>query len=556
MTGAELEKLKRIVLLQQKQIKDLTSRVDDLDGNAVQEPVEEVQEPITKSHGNKVENPTNLFRVFGIVGVILILLGMVYFYKYAVDQGWIGITGRIALGVIAAFIFIGIGFVLYSKEFIKYSQFLFAGGLGILYFTIFATYHFEDYRQALGMNLVLNTILLLTVMVGGLLIGLRLDQKNIVYWSLVLGFAAAFLSGISGKTLHILIYVLLVDIIIFIIAKIRGWYVGIPAQVLTYIAFAIWFVQGISSPTSLLAQTSQPLLITFLFLGFYYIIFTAISFVQASDHKEGECLAMSVINAVCLGGFGLGLINHFYPEFNGLWLMIVAGITLFVGFLSRNFNFEKIFDIHFLLTFVFIGIAVPVQFDNSVVTILWAIMSIGLTYAGIKAHHNALFFTGYFGYIIPLARVFFYDMWFLDDAERLIAVGVVLFGILIIQRIRKLATEQHLIGYTITGIVLFGVWGVREIVEIYNDEMALLMVSLFWAVYAIGLIIYGIMNHNKVFSRAGVIMFGIVIAKVVALDIGELPNIYRVVGLFFVGILALVGSFIFVRNKEKIKEYI
>ena len=227
---------------------------------------------------------------------------------------------------------------------------------------------------------------------------MRLDRRSIVYWSLGLGFLAAFLSGINGNTLHILIYVLLIDLIVLIIAKSKSWYMGIPAQILTYIAFIIWFFQGVYDPKSILGQTSMPMLMTFTFLGAYYVIFTLLSFIQASDFKEIECSALSVINTICLAGFGLGIINKYAPEANGIYLIIVAAIILFVGSLSRKLEFENIFDLHFLGTCILVAIAIPVQFDKTIVTVLWVLMTLGLAYSGLKIDHKRLFYVGYIGF--------------------------------------------------------------------------------------------------------------------------------------------------------------
>ena len=51
-------------------------------------------------------------------------------------------------------------------------------------------------------------------------------------------------------------------------------------------------------------------------------------------------------------------------------------------------------------------------------------------------------------------------------------------------------------------------------------------------------------------------MFGIVIVKILLIDLSALQNIMRVVALIVVGLLALIGSFVFVKNHEKLKKFI
>jgi uncharacterized membrane protein len=42
------------------------------------------------------------------IGVVTLVLGVAFFFKYAVDNQWIGETGRVALGVLAGLLLLGI----------------------------------------------------------------------------------------------------------------------------------------------------------------------------------------------------------------------------------------------------------------------------------------------------------------------------------------------------------------------------------------------------------------------------------------------------------------
>ncbi|MFP4424172.1 MAG: DUF2339 domain-containing protein [Candidatus Woesearchaeota archaeon] len=537
----------------EKEIKDLQKRVALLEGK--EDTSEETPTTTKKTIEKRQEDTWNfpqisLFKVFGGIGTVLILLAAVYFYQYAVDQGYIGITGRIVLGIL-----IGLGFLsggLYMKNQL-FSQLLEGVGLGLIYFTIFATYHFEHYRQALGMTLTLNTLLLLVVMVSGMIIGMRQDTRFVVYISLLMGYVAAFLAGIEGETLQILFFVLIINLVVLLIAKLKEWYIGIPAQVLSYIAFLTWYIHGTYSPEGIISQTSYPVLITFFFLFVFFGIFTLLSFIQASANKEEECIAISIINGIAIVSFGLGLIIQYYPDFNGLYMMACAAILLCIGALSKRFDFRHIFDIHFLMSIITIAIAIPVQFDKSIVTVLWVAMALGLAYGGILIKHERLFYTGYIGYIIPYLRGF-YDLQ-IDGFERFLSLSTVIIGLIILTRMR----DEKVLGkvYSIAGLFLFVIWMMVEILYLnIESDLQSLLISVVWALTAIGTITYGVSLHEKSYNWAGILLFGIVVLKVLLIDISMLSNIVRVMVLFLVGILALAGAFVFVRNKEKIKGFL
>src|ERR1700757_2290696 len=55
------------------------------------------------------------------VGIVAVLIGVAYFLKYAFDNGWIGPTGRVAIGMLA-----GIGITVWSESFRKKNYALFS----------------------------------------------------------------------------------------------------------------------------------------------------------------------------------------------------------------------------------------------------------------------------------------------------------------------------------------------------------------------------------------------------------------------------------------------
>ena len=74
------------------------------------------------------------------IGIAAVLIGVSYFLKYAFDSGWIGPTGRVAIGLIA-----GIAVVLWSERFRSrgykvFSYSLKAVGIGALYISLWAAF--------------------------------------------------------------------------------------------------------------------------------------------------------------------------------------------------------------------------------------------------------------------------------------------------------------------------------------------------------------------------------------------------------------------------------
>ncbi|MBA3899851.1 MAG: DUF2339 domain-containing protein, partial [Bacteroidetes bacterium] len=74
------------------------------------------------------------------IGIAILVLGIGFFVKYAIDQDWINEIGRVFIGIICGGILIGIAHRL-RKTFTAFSSVLVGGGIAVLYFTIAIAFH-------------------------------------------------------------------------------------------------------------------------------------------------------------------------------------------------------------------------------------------------------------------------------------------------------------------------------------------------------------------------------------------------------------------------------
>src|SRR5690606_26638738 len=74
------------------------------------------------------------------IGIGILVLGIGFFVKYAIDQDWINEIGRVFIGIICGGILIG--FAHKTKEKFKaFSSVLVGGGMAIFYFSIAIAFH-------------------------------------------------------------------------------------------------------------------------------------------------------------------------------------------------------------------------------------------------------------------------------------------------------------------------------------------------------------------------------------------------------------------------------
>src|SRR4051794_27397708 len=74
------------------------------------------------------------------IGAITLAIGIVFFFKYAVDSKWIGASGRVFLGVVTGLLLISVADWLRKRDQRVFSQGVCGCGLAILYISLYASF--------------------------------------------------------------------------------------------------------------------------------------------------------------------------------------------------------------------------------------------------------------------------------------------------------------------------------------------------------------------------------------------------------------------------------
>lgn len=96
------------------------------------------QSPAAPAHPSVPMSPYGWLTKFGMLAIAL---GIVFFYKYAIDQGWISEWMRVIFGFAVGGLFVYLG-ELWKNKYEKYSFAISGGGILILGFTIYAAFNF------------------------------------------------------------------------------------------------------------------------------------------------------------------------------------------------------------------------------------------------------------------------------------------------------------------------------------------------------------------------------------------------------------------------------
>jgi len=182
-----------------------------------QQEIAPIQEPL-QAEAPTVEGNVGL-KWINRIGVLTLVLGVGFFFKYMVDNDWIGPAGRVIFGVLTGMLTIFAGDRLWHRNQKTFAQGVQALGTSILYLSFFAAYQFyELIPQSVAFILLVVT----TAMTGAL--ALRYNARATLILGLLGGYATPFmLSKGEPNDLFFLGYLFLLNAGAATVARMKGW---------------------------------------------------------------------------------------------------------------------------------------------------------------------------------------------------------------------------------------------------------------------------------------------------------------------------------------------
>ena len=172
------------------------------------------------------------------VGVVTLVLGIGFFFRWAVDNNLIGAAGRVELGLVAGLFAIGGAEVLWRRGQAIFAQGITAAGISILYLALFAAFGFY---HLIPQGLAFVAMAVITVMAGAL--ALRYDAVAIAALGLFGGFLTPILlSTGENRPWFLFGYVLLLDLGALALVRVKAWVLlEILSFAGTVLIYAAWF---------------------------------------------------------------------------------------------------------------------------------------------------------------------------------------------------------------------------------------------------------------------------------------------------------------------------
>ena len=313
------------------------------------------------------------------LGILILVLGISYFVKYAIDKDWINEPARVGIGILAGSLVLFIAHKL-RKKYAPFISVLVAGAIAIFYFTIAIAFH--EYKL-FGQEVAFSIMVVITAF--SCLISLSYNRMELAVLSLIGGFAVPFMiSTGSGNYVVLFTYIAILDIGILTLAYFKKWnLLHILAFIFTILLFAGWVTKD--------ALTLNPHYFGALVFGFiFYSIFlvmTTINNLRNKGRFTGIQLGMLASNNFVFYGIGMFILSQYKPELQGLFTAFLAIMNMgYSLLLFKKFGLDKK-GIYLLigLSLTFITLAIPIQFSGNNITIFWAIEAVMLMWLAQKS---------------------------------------------------------------------------------------------------------------------------------------------------------------------------
>ncbi len=315
------------------------------------------------------------------IGIGVLVLGIGFFVKYAIDQQWIGEIGRVFIGIICGGILLGTAHRL-RKKFTAFSSVLVGGGIAVLYLTIYIAFH--DYKI---FNQPTAFILMLVITGFAVVLSLSYNRIELAILSILGGFASPFMvSTGEGNYIILFSYVLILDVGMLVLAYFKKWNpVNIVAYAFTLILFGSWLGNRFDG------NDGSMIVGAIIFATLFYFVFFGMNIINnLKERTKFKALEISMLlsNTFFYYGAGITILNNdLGKEFQGLFTASLGVFNfIFAYLLYRNKSVDK--NLVFMLiglVLTFISLAAPVQLEGNYITLFWAAETVLLLWLSQKS---------------------------------------------------------------------------------------------------------------------------------------------------------------------------
>jgi uncharacterized membrane protein len=496
------------------------------------------------------------------IGVLILIIGIGFFLKYAFDQEWIGPSVRISIGFICGLALLLGGNICHRQNLRGLDIGIGAVGLGTLYLTSYAA---SQVDRLLPGSLAL-VLILLTTAIGSSLAALWASQA-LALLAFLGGYLAPLLFASAQFDPWLFLgYLFILTIGGQILAYVKGWrhlYSG--AAALTWLSLAVWSQRD---------YRRDWFIETFVFTQVLFVAYSIMPFLRAALRKESSWspgFLLAVVNGLFCCWYSDSLLD--FQKWPGSFVSLSYAIgTLGLALVFwRGRTLGQLSSWLIAQAAVFLLVFWEQILTNSWMTVFWSAEIVILYWSAAKCNDRTLlsvtFLIGlltvlqYFGNAIrfvfePVNANLFTE----GEVGRWSAGLSIVLALLLVawlDRTARFAGPHQRLNraFELLGILSLFAFANLELYRLTNQFMRrieLAAFSVLWSVFAVGLMLAGVWMRRKVYRVSAICLLILTVLKVLAYDTAEVSTPYRILSCFVLGAILMAVSFLYYRFSERL----
>ena len=304
------------------------------------------------------------------IGIAVLVLGIAFFVKYAIDKNWINETGRVVIGLFSGCVLIGFAHYI-RNSYRSFSSVLVGGGLTVFYFTI--AFAFHQYHL---LSQDASFIIMVVITAFAVALSVLYDRMELAILAAVGGFITPFLvSTGTDNYIALFTYLCILNSGLMVLAWFKRWpAINTIALFFTVIIFGSWLLNRVV----FIREINFPFKQALLFAGLFYAQLVIMNIVNNLKLKyRFNAFSFIIVLTINFLYFGAGIvILQFWNDGNYKGLFTASlGLINFV--LAWLFFRNKKIDANFVflligLTLTFTSLVAPIQLKGNYITLFWA----------------------------------------------------------------------------------------------------------------------------------------------------------------------------------------
>jgi uncharacterized membrane protein len=342
---------------------------------------------------------------FNWIGIIAVTLGVGFFLKLAIDNGWVGPSGRVGFAALLGISLLYVGERLRNRGLQSFAYILSGGGILVLYLADYAAFNFY---HLIGQPLAFSLMAVVTT--TAVLLAVRLNALPVAILGLIGGFLTPVMlsTGVDNEV-GLFTYVALLDAGVLAIAYFKSW------RTLDFLSFAGTVVIGVG--WGLEFWGPEKVWTTLVFLSVFFLLYGLLAFfhnVLPGRPSRWFDVSLAIANATVYFGLSYLMLtetgfDQATPATQAL-LLSVFFTWLFYATWRWSTDDRLLRYSYVGAAATFLSMAVAIQLELHWVTIAWAVEALMLAWVGLRSGEKAARHAGVVLFCVAVGHWFILDM--------------------------------------------------------------------------------------------------------------------------------------------------